>query len=392
MTLLLPPPLHSFSAAKGLSLPCCYLCTMHARGILFLSYAAAMMSTIFIPNYASALGAGRFEIGIIGTAYGLAVLLSSYLVGRASDFTGRRVFVIAGVAVSAVAYLLHIPAQSSAALVGVRALAGLGTGALTPPLLARSRETGEPLGTLASFGSLGWAAGSLLAGIFATGGESLGELEAYWLVFLVCFLLMLPALALSLRMAELEFLRVRTPLFPVHLMKRNLHIYLPSLLRHTGAFAVWLIFPLYLAALGASKLWIGVIYFANTFSQFIIMRHLNTGKPLLHLRLGLVLSMLVFLSYALLDSYLGILPVQLFLALSYSMLYVGSLRYLLENNTEAATSVGLLGSFTSISMVLGPLLGGAISHALGYTATMYFASGITLLALIFHLWWSKRST
>ncbi|NOZ82418.1 MAG: MFS transporter [Euryarchaeota archaeon] len=365
---------------------------MHAKGILFLSYAAAMMSTIFIPNYASALGAGRMEIGIIGTSYGVAILLSSYLVGRASDFTGRRIFVISGTALSALAYLLHIPAQSSAALVGVRALAGLGMGALTPPLIARTRETGEPLGTLASFGSLGWATGSLLAGIFATGGESFGELEAYWLVFLVCSLLMLPALALSVRMPELRFSRVRTPLFPVHLVKRNLHIYLPNLLRHTGAFAVWLIFPLYLEVLGASKLWIGVIYSANTFSQFIIMRHLNTGGALLHLRLGLGMSMLVFLTYALVGSYLAVLPVQLFLALSYSMLYVGSLRYLVENNPEAATSVGLLGSFTSISMVLGPLLGGAISHAYGYTATMYFASGITLLALLFHLWWSKRST
>ncbi len=365
---------------------------MHSKGILFLSYAAAMMSTIFIPNYASALGAGRFEIGVIGTSYGVAILLSSYLVGRASDFTGRRVFVVAGVGMSAVAYLLHIPAQSSLSLVGVRALAGLGMGALTPPLLARSRETGEPLGTLASFGSLGWAAGSLLAGIFATGGERYGELEAYWLVFLVCFLLMLPALLLAVLMPEPEFFRVRTPLFPVHLLKRNLHIYLPNLLRHTGAFAVWIIFPLYLELLGASKLWIGAIYFANTFSQFIIMRHLNTGASLLHLRLGLGLSMLVFLTYALVGSYHAILPVQLFLALSYSLLYVGSLRYLMENNPEAATSVGLLGSFTSISMVLGPLLGGAISHAYGYTATMYFASGVTLLALLFHLWWSKRHT
>jgi len=80
-----------------------------------------------------------------------------------------------------------------------------------------------------------------------------------------------------------------------------------------------------------------------------------------------------------------VLPIQVFLALSYSMLYVGSLRYLAENNPETATSVGLLGSFVSISMAAGPLLGGAISHAYGYEASMHFASAITLVALLINL-------
>jgi len=363
---------------------------MKAGAILLLGYASAMMSAIFMPNYSQALGASSFEVGVIGTAYGVALLLSSYLFGRASDISGRRGFVLLGLALAAVAHAAQILAFDPLSLMLIRAFAGFAMGIFTPPLIAYTHDAGEKLGNLAAFGSLGWALGSLLAGIVAGAGEHYfaQPLMPYWLVFALCSAFFLVSLGIALTLPEVASPRIEVPLFPLDLIRRNYHIYLPNLLRHTGAFAIWIIFPLYLAQLGASKLWIGVIYFANTFSQFFIMRRLNLASPARLVVLGTALSMVVFFSYALVDSYMMVLPIQLFLALSYSLLYVGSLRYLTENNPETATSVGMLGSFISVSMALGPLLGGAISHAYGYEASMYFASGITFVALLINL--SKR--
>ncbi len=360
---------------------------MKAGIILLLSYASAMMSSIFMPNYSQAIGASSFEIGVIGTAYGLALLISSYIFGRASDIRGRRSFVLLGLALATVAYAAQILAFNATSLMLIRAFAGFTMGIFTPPLIAYTYDAGEKLGNLAAFGSLGWAFGSLLAGIVAGAGEHYfsAQLVPYWLVFALCSILFLVSFGVALTLPEVKTTRMEVPLLPLSLIKRNYHIYIPNLLRHSGAFAIWIIFPLYLAELGASKLWIGVIYFVNTFAQFFIMRRLNFASPAKLVKLGLVLSMLVFFSYTLAESYTAVLPIQVFLALSYSMLYVGSLRYLAENNPETATSVGLLGSFVSISMAAGPLLGGAISHAYGYEASMHFASAITLVALLINL-------
>ncbi|WP_457555885.1 MFS transporter [Candidatus Pyrohabitans sp.] len=360
---------------------------MKAGFILLLGYASAMMSAIFMPNYSQALGASSFEVGVIGTAYGAALLISSYLFGRASDLRGRRGFVLLGLALAAVAHAAQILAFNATSLMLIRAFAGFAMGIFTPPLIAYTYDSGEKLGNLAAFGSLGWALGSLFAGVVAGAGELYfaEQLMPYWLVFALCSLLFLISLRIALTLPEVSAPSMEVPLLPLDLIRRNYHIYLPNLLRHTGAFAVWIIFPLYLAQLGASKFWIGIIYFLNAFAQFFIMRRLNFASPARLVELGLALSMVVFLSYALVESYPLVLPIQLFLALSYSLLYVGSLRYLTENNPEKATSVGLLGSFMSISMALGPMLGGTISHAYGYEASMYFASGITLLALLINL-------
>ena len=365
---------------------------MKAGIILLLSYASAMMSAIFMPNYSQALGANSFEVGVIGTAYGIAIFISSYLFGRASDMRDRKGFVLLGLILSAIAYAMQIFAFDATSLMLIRAFVGFTMGIFTPPLIAYTYDAGEKLGSLAAFGSLGWAFGSLLAGIAAGAGEVyLPEnlLMPYWLVFALSTIFFIASFFIALTLPRVKTTSIEVPLFPLNLIKRNYHIYLPNLLRHLGAFAIWIIFPLYLAQLGAGKLWIGIIYFANAFAQFFIMRRLNYSSPARLVDLGLVLSMVVFFSYTLATGYVAVLPIQIFLALSYSLLYVGSLRYLAENNPETATSVGLLGSFISISMAAGPFLGGAISQAYGYHATMYFASALTGIALLIKI--SRRA-
>jgi predicted MFS family arabinose efflux permease len=55
----------------------------------------------------------------------------------------------------------------------------------------------------------------------------------------------------------------------------------------------------------------------------------------------------------------------------------------MQSNTEKATCSGILSSVISLSMVVGSLLGGVIAQLFGYTATMYVATALTLIALVF---------
>ncbi len=358
---------------------------MKSNIILFLSYTSAMMSSVFIPNLAMELGATNTEIGLIGASYGLTIFLSSFIFGRASDMRDRRSFLKLGLFSATVFFFLQIFAYDVRSLIIIRGLAGFSLGIFTAPLIAYTYESGRKLGNFASYGSLGWAFGGLLAGVIAQQGEAfiyINTLLPYWAVFLLSSVFFLISLLIALRLPEVMMVRVSVPLFPKDVIKKNWVVYLPVFLRHTAAFSIWIIFPLYLAELGATRFWIGAMYFINAGTQFFIMRQLDWKNDVRLINIGLVVSALVFLSYVFPDNFYQVIPIQILLAISFSYLYVGNLKYLTDNNREKSTSVGILNSVTSISMAVGPLLGGAIAQiGGGFHAVMYFAAGLAFIGL-----------
>lgn len=353
---------------------------MLSQIILFLVYSAAMASTIFIPNYAKLLNIGESKIGIIGFAYGIAVFLASYLMGRVADFKSRKLVVTTGLGMATLFFLLQYFSRNELSLVAVRFLAGFSMGTILPALIAYSYEAGNRLGNLSSYGSLGWAFGSILAGVVVSLFREAPN--PYGVAFISSSTLFFIAFLLSFKLDESNFTPVSVPLFPRELIRKNLNVYLANFLRHLGANAIWIIFPLYLVELGATPSWIGFLYLANTLAQYFIMRRLDCTNAGTLISSGLVLSMVVFYLYSLATSYLQILPIQLLLASSYALVYVGSLRYIVERATEKATSVGILNSSISLAIALGPVIGGVIAENFGYKATMQFASFITALALV----------
>jgi MFS family permease len=358
---------------------------MRPNIIQFLANASIMMSAIFIPNFADELGATEAEIGLIGGAYGFAIFFSSYIFGRASDMRDRRSFLTIGLFFSTITFFLQIFARDALSLMVIRALAGFSIGIFTAPLVAYVFEAGGRLGTFSAYGSLGWAIGSVLAGVIAQHGETLthiSRLLPYWEVFFLSSMFFLISLYISLTLPEVVMKRVQVPLFPIDLIRRNAFVYLPAFLRHTGAFSIWIIFPLFLVELGASKFWIGIIYFFNAGTQFLIMRHLDLRNDVVMIKMGLALSAMVFFSYTLAGNFYHVMPIQVLLALSFSFLYVGSLLYLTRTNEEKATSVGILNSVTNIAVAVGPIFGGVVSQAWGFHAVMYFAAALAFLGMI----------
>jgi MFS family permease len=344
--------------------------------IQMLSNVAVFASLLFIPNLARELGASEYEVGIIGAVYGVAVFTSSYIFGRAADVYDRKKIIRLGLLVSTLSVFLQaladpsfvFPVLSSPLLLAfTRGLVGFSLGMFPPALVAHVHESRRSLGRFSAFGALGLAVGTFVAGL----------ISFYWGVFVFSSVCVFLAFVFSLTPSNVGKPALKVPLFPKELLKRNWGVYLPFFLRHTGANCIWIVYPLYIASLGGDKFWIGAIYTFNTATQFIVMLYIDRFDGKVLLNAGLILSFVTFVAISLAESFIHLIPVQILLGTSWSCLYVGSLVYLMSHNVEKSTSGGILNSLTSLSMVLGSLLGGALWGLFGYRATMYTAACLT---------------
>ena len=168
----------------------------------------------------------------------------------------------------------------------------------------------------------------------------------------------------------------------MQILRQNKVVYTSFFLRQLGASAMWSLFPIFLAHdLGASDIWIGAIYATNAITQFVFMNwygrtiHANYYRSI---EIGAILSAAVFFAYFLSQSYFHVFPIQIVLGFSWSLLYMGSLLYLLDRNKEKATSSALLESTISVAAIAGPLIGGVIAEVYGLRNVMLFAFIATL--------------
>jgi MFS family permease len=356
--------------------------------ITLVSSFAASSAGIFVPILAQQLGADDTLIGVIGAVYALALFISSFIFGRESDVHDRVLFIKIGLGASAIAFLIQVlsdptffaPILANPWLFALsRFLAGFTAGISPAALAAYVYDVRGSLGKFSAYGSLGGGLGNLAAGLLAlTGAVVAGLISLFSGVFIMSSLLFLIAFIIALRMSQVNNTRMKVPFFPKALVKKNWYVYLAFFFRHFGANAIWVIYPLFILSVGGDEFWIGVIYFTNAFSQFLIMQLLGRFSDRRLLSAGLLLSTAAFVAISLSTSFYWLLPTQFLLASAWSCLYVGSLVFLMERNVEKATSTGMLNSVSNLSTVFGSLLGGILSQFFGYLSTMYFAAVTTI--------------
>lgn len=340
-------------------------------GVHFLSSAAVSAGAVFIPLFAARLGASHFEVGVIGAAYGMALLLANVASGVGAERRGRRAFIKLGLAVSAVSCLLQVLARSPAELLAARAVFGFAAGLYPAALTAYAFDESRRVGRFQAWGSLGFGLGALMAGL-------LGDNERPYLLAAAALFV---AFGLSLSFVKPAQPRLVFKVVPRAVIGRNLDVYGALLLRHTGAAAVWVLFPLYLRDLGASDLVIGVLTAINAGTQFFLMHGADRLRPGILVTGGLVCSAATFVAYALVGDWRLMVPIQVVLAASWAGLYVGCVAEIMHRNEERAAAMGLLSSTLAFSNVLGPFLGGAIAEAIGLRGAMWVAAGFSVAAL-----------
>jgi Na+/melibiose symporter-like transporter len=94
----------------------------------FVDMVGFAMVLPLIPFYATQMGATGFVVGLLISAFSVAQLLSAATWGHASDRFGRRPAVVAGLLVSAVAYVVFGLATTLWVLLASRLVQGIGGG------------------------------------------------------------------------------------------------------------------------------------------------------------------------------------------------------------------------------------------------------------------------
>jgi EmrB/QacA subfamily drug resistance transporter len=143
------------------------LCTVQFMVVLDVAIV-----NVALPSIQTDLGFSQEDLQWVISAY--ALLFGGFLLlgGRAADLLGRRRVFLVGLVVFSVASLLSGLAWSDGALIGSRALQGLGSAMITPAALsilttmfAEGSERNKALGAWGAVGAFGAVAGVLLGGI-----------------------------------------------------------------------------------------------------------------------------------------------------------------------------------------------------------------------------------
>ena len=230
------------------------------------------------------------------------------------------------------------------------------------------------MGRFATWGAAGWGVGTLFAG-YAAGFN-------IYFAFLMSTLFLAIAFSSALTLPDIPREVVQVPWFPIDTFKRNASIYLAVLLRHSSAFAIWTLWPLFLYDLGGDPFSIAVVQATNAVAQVLFMVTITDRfDSKLLVSLGLITSAITFIWFPLARNIIEILPTQVLLGFAWATLYVGALKYVTENNKERSTASGLLTSMLSLSGVVGPIIAAVIYTIWpGYAPIMIFAAVMSIIA------------
>ncbi|MEH1894370.1 MAG: MFS transporter [Nostoc sp.] len=151
------------------------LLVLFTAGLLFWSSLSALLPTL--PLYIDDVGASKQEIGIVMGSFAIGLLLSRPTLGRLADERDRKIVLLIGTIVAAIAPFGYLATQSIGLLILVRIFHGISIAAFTTGYsaliadLAPAETRGEIIGYMTLATPLGLAIGPALGGYLeATNG------------------------------------------------------------------------------------------------------------------------------------------------------------------------------------------------------------------------------
>jgi len=151
------------------------LLVLFIAGLLFWSSLSSLLPTL--PLYIDDVGANNQEIEIVMGSFAIGLLLSRPMLGRLADERGRKIVLLIGTIVAAIAPFGYLATQSLGLLILVRIFHGISVAAFTTGYsaliadLAPAETRGEIIGYMSLTTPLGLAIGPALGGYLeATSG------------------------------------------------------------------------------------------------------------------------------------------------------------------------------------------------------------------------------
>ncbi|MDZ8263227.1 MFS transporter [Nostoc sp. ChiQUE01b] len=153
----------------------CNLVYLFTAGLLFWSSLSSLLPTL--PLYINDVGASKQEIGIVMGSFAIGLLLSRPILGRLADERDRKIVLLIGTIVAAIAPFGYLATQSIGLLILVRIFHGISIAAFTTGYsalvadFAPAETRGEIIGYMTLATPIGLAIGPALGGYLeATSG------------------------------------------------------------------------------------------------------------------------------------------------------------------------------------------------------------------------------
>lgn len=141
---------------------------LFVAGLLFWSSLASLLPTL--PLYVKSIGAADDQLGVVMGAFAIGLLLVRPIVGKMADHRGRKIVLIVGIAVAAIAPVCHLLTQSIPILTVIRAFHGISIAAYTTAFsalvvdMSPPENRGELIGYMSLTNPIGMAIGPAIGG------------------------------------------------------------------------------------------------------------------------------------------------------------------------------------------------------------------------------------
>lgn len=149
------------------------LLVLFTAGLLFWSSLASLLPTL--PLYIEDVGATKQQIGFVMGCFAIGLLLFRSLLGRLADQHSRKIVLLIGMGVAAIAPLGYMVVQSLPLLMVSRAFHGISIAAFTTGYsalvadIAPAHNRGEVIGYMSLVTPIGMAVGPALGGFLQAG-------------------------------------------------------------------------------------------------------------------------------------------------------------------------------------------------------------------------------
>jgi MFS family permease len=149
------------------------LFVLFITGLLFWTSIAILLPTL--PAYLDAIGINQQQIGLIIGAFAIGLLATRPIVGKLADTRGRKLVLLIGTAVAAIAPLGYLTVNSIPLLMVIRAFHGISIAAFATAYsalvvdLAPPKRRGEIIGLMSLTNPLGVAIGPAIGGYLQVG-------------------------------------------------------------------------------------------------------------------------------------------------------------------------------------------------------------------------------
>jgi len=144
------------------------LLILFAAGLLFWSSVASMLPTM--PQYVDDIGGTKQQVGLVISSFGVGLILFRTILGRLADQHSRKLVLLIGTGIAAIAPLCYLFADSIGLLMLIRGFHGISLAAFTTGYLALVTDLspvdkrGELLGYMSLVTPIGLGIGPALGG------------------------------------------------------------------------------------------------------------------------------------------------------------------------------------------------------------------------------------